>query len=611
VNISAIARQRDDHDCDHALVAGPDFPTTDGEGSALVKEITQDSAATGKTITLIRIVDLARLVRLVPLKRIGLDRLRDLFQNCVTPEIAKEWVDKLADEKVKRVPYKDILETIWEQQGERSEEAVEYSALAVALQKGSKHLNISKVELTQICAALSRMAPEMVSARRGSVELSQRPDKVMGVIGSVIREYPEEETKGIQLKPPRTMQTESLSLHPVHPFPARMAPSIVQRRLGATNRPISVLDPMSGSGTTIVAARLCGHRAIGFDTDPLAILIAETWSSDIDPARLRIEARRALTDAADRYHYLTQSEAYPADADDETRAFVRFWFDGMNRRQLAALSIAISQVKNPIDRNSLWCAFSRLIITKQAGASLAMDVSHSRPHKVYDIAPVKPLKGFLHAVDAVLKGSPFSNGPEFPKATVRRADARKLPLGDETVDLVITSPPYLNAIDYLRGHKFSLVWMGYKLGQIRGLRSENVGTERSLRSPVNDEHVRIAMKEMGDTGKLSERLRGMLARYVCDMNLVLAEISRVLRPRAETVLVVGDSTIRGVFVQNSRALTHLSRANGLTPVSTCRRPLLENRRYLPPPQKTMAGDQLGGRMREEVILTFRKSYSTA
>jgi hypothetical protein len=198
VGISAIARQRDDHGCDHAVVVGPDFPTTDGEGSALVKEIKSDHEAKNKTITLVRIVDMARLVRLVPLKRVGLDRLRNMLESCITPEESKAWIDVLADEKVQKVPYKDILETIWELQKERSDEAVEYSGLAVALQKGTKQLNIPKAEVSDICIALSRMAPEMISARKGSVELSQRPDKIMAVISSVIQEYPAEETKRMQ-----------------------------------------------------------------------------------------------------------------------------------------------------------------------------------------------------------------------------------------------------------------------------------------------------------------------------------------------------------------------------------------------------------------------------
>jgi hypothetical protein len=199
VGISAIARQRDDYDCDHALVAGPDFPTADGGESALVKEIANDRKASKKSITLIRISDLARLVRLVPLKRVGLGRIQDMLQTCVTPEECKAWIDKLAKESVQKVPYKNILEAIWGLQKERSDEAVEYSGLAVALQKGPEKLTISKVELIQICTNLSGMAPEMVAARKTSVELSQRPDKILAVIRSVIQEYPEEETKGMKI----------------------------------------------------------------------------------------------------------------------------------------------------------------------------------------------------------------------------------------------------------------------------------------------------------------------------------------------------------------------------------------------------------------------------
>lgn len=199
VGVSTIARQRDDYQCEHALVAGPDFPTTGAEQSALVKEITKDRDASGRTITLVRIPDLARLVRLVPLKRVNLGRIREMLLSCTTPEESKAWIDKLASEQVPKTPYRQILDAIWDLQKERSDESVEYSGLAVALQKGSQSLKMPKSELHEICVALSRMAPEMISARKSSVELSQKPDRVMSLIGSVIEEYPADETKGVQL----------------------------------------------------------------------------------------------------------------------------------------------------------------------------------------------------------------------------------------------------------------------------------------------------------------------------------------------------------------------------------------------------------------------------
>jgi SAM-dependent methyltransferase len=406
------------------------------------------------------------------------------------------------------------------------------------------------------------------------------------------------------------MTTKPFSLRPIHPFPARMAPSIIQRRL-KSQKAMCVLDPMAGSGTTIVAARLYGHRALGFDTDPLALLIARAWSSDVDLQNLRSRATKILIKARKRYQTIPLGAAYPQKADPETRAFIRFWFDPTNRRQLTALSDAILTVKDLTERTFLWSSFSRLIVTKDAGASLAIDVSHSRPHRAYTIAPVRPFDRFPSAVDTVLRASHFSSGQNLPSAVINRGDARNLPLPDKSVDLVITSPPYLNAIDYLRGHKLSLVWMGHRIREIRDLRSQNIGTESSVRSMVNADYVRSALKTMGDLEKLSGRSQGMLSQYVHDMNSVLAEISRVLKHHGEAVIVVGNSTIRGIFIKNSRALTYLARANGLTLTATRRRRLLENRRYLPPPGNKISGKLLRSRMREEVILTFAKINPSA
>jgi hypothetical protein len=367
-----------------------------------------------------------------------------------------------------------------------------------------------------------------------------------------------------------------------------------------------VVDPMAGSGTTIVAARLCGHHALGFDTDPLALLITRAWSSDVDPEPLRGLVTRILDEARKRYSSMTAAEAYPRGANKETQEFVRFWFDLTNRRQLAALASSIYQVRNRSTQAILWCAFSRMIITKGAGVSLAIDVSHSRPHRAYRIAPVKPLEKFSAALEQVLRGTQFSPSERFPVAEVRRGDARAIPLEDNSVDLVITSPPYLNAIDYLRGHKLSLVWMGHQIDALRELRSGNIGSERFDSSKVMASHRLAAEKVVSKFADLPARAQAMLTQYFGDMDRVLGEISRILKSTGTAIIVVGNSTIRGIFINNSRVLTHLARTNGLRLGSACRRPLQESRRYLPPPNHKKAGVMLKSRMNEEVILTFKK-----
>jgi len=304
---------------------------------------------------------------------------------------------------------------------------------------------------------------------------------------------------------------------------------------------------------------------------------------------------------------LTHQESYPNSADGETRQFIDFWFDAENRRGLTALATCISRVRSQTEQTLLWCAFSRMIITKTAGASLAMDVSHSRPHRAFDVAPVRPFDAFLKAVTKVAKNCPFSdNVSDAPTVDVRRGDARSLPVESASIDMIITSPPYLNAIDYLRGHKLSLVWMGHNISEIRALRSGNVGSEVSKESTSNTA-IQEAMESMADLEMLDKRRLGIIRRYVWDMNKVMRECARVLKRKGRAIFVVGDSAIRGVFVKNSEALLRLAESHGMLHISRTTRPLETRRRYLPPPESEKAGGKMQTRMREEVILQSVKA----
>ncbi len=400
---------------------------------------------------------------------------------------------------------------------------------------------------------------------------------------------------------------ETLGRDPVHPFPARMAPGIALDIIAAEPQPIRVLDPMMGSGTVLAVARACGHVAVGIDIDPLAVLLARVWTTAVDVAKVERKAAEVLERARNDFFSRRAYEAYPRYADSETRQFIRYWFDGYARRQLASLAEAIQRVKDDRIRDALWCAFSRLIITKQAGASLAMDLSHSRPHKVFDLAPIKPFNKFVAAVNHVLKnciGSDQRN--RGPAARVSLGDARKLPIASGTIDLVLTSPPYLNAIDYIRCSKFSLVWMGYTIGELGGIRTESVGAESSNQEAYENEDIRRIITNLKLSPRLSARNESVLAHYIKDMRSSVEEAARVLSPGGKAVYVVGENTVRGTFIANAKIVSSVAELSGLNVDGRRARELPANRRYLPPPTVRNAPELLDGRMRREVILSFSK-----
>lgn len=400
---------------------------------------------------------------------------------------------------------------------------------------------------------------------------------------------------------------DALGRHPIHPFPARMAPGVALNALSSAQKPLRVLDPMMGSGTVLAMARAHGHYAIGVDVDPLAVLLARVWTTAADQEEILDAGEAVLAKAQSIFGSVSYGSAYPQDSSTETRKFLRYWFDEYARRQLAALAVVIGRVRRRPVRDALWCAFSRLIITKSRGASLAMDLSHSRPHKVFHRAPMKPFDGFPAAVSVVAKNCvSLKAHNRGPRTTTILGDARKLTAESNSFDLVLTSPPYLNAIDYIRCSKFSLVWMGHGIEELRDTRASSVGSEVSHDEALDDEVVKAVISGLGLKPKLSSRNNGILSRYVWDMRDSLSEVSRVLKCGGEAVYVVGDSTIRGTFVRNSEIVRAVAELNNLTLVDRRSRNLPANRRYLPPPKKASLPAPLDTRMRREVVLTFKK-----
>jgi DNA modification methylase len=384
---------------------------------------------------------------------------------------------------------------------------------------------------------------------------------------------------------------------PVHPFPARMAPELALRHAKALAPQSTVLDPMVGSGTTLRFAADHGHRGVGFDVDPLAVLMARVWTTPLDVAKLRQRGVDAVAASTNDETRVLSAYPHSADTDD----FMTYWFAPQQRRELERLATVLRSMRGPI-ANALRLALSRIIITKDRGASLARDVSHSRPHKVAEDSDYDVGRGFLRSVEQIamrLERNPPPGG-----VSVNIGDARALPVKDAFVDAVITSPPYLNAIDYLRGHRMALVWLGFGLDHLREVRGTSIGTERGISDADNRALAEQLATQMGDLEQLPAKQVRMVLRYVLDMLATMKEIARVLRDDGVATLVVGNSSIRGVFLSNDAAITACARHAGLRRTSRRERPLPPSRRYLPPPGRA-SGRQLEQRMRTEVILRFR------
>jgi hypothetical protein len=393
----------------------------------------------------------------------------------------------------------------------------------------------------------------------------------------------------------------------LHPFPARMAPELALRELGKLRKGSTVLDPMAGSGTVLRQASSIGHMAIGFDVDPLAVLMSTVWTTPISEDNrvawlLRSILKKAAAQPEDSIHLPW------IDDDEETSAFVEYWFGESQRAQLRRLAYSLSQFpssgssRTTHAANILRVALSKIIITKDRGASLARDISHSRPHKVATSSTFDVFEAFQRSVAAVLRV--LQTAPSPGNVRVLLGDARSLkPIANRSIDAVMTSPPYLNAIDYIRGHRLALVWIGHKVSDLRAIRSESIGAERGLGAEATPKLFSEIEEAMCQPGTLSPRHAAMVGRYARDLHAVMSEITRVLKRDGRAVLVVGDSCIKDTFIMNSSGAVCAARMVGLELSRRVVRKLPLRRRYLPLPADSDA--PLGRRMRTESILSFR------
>lgn len=395
-------------------------------------------------------------------------------------------------------------------------------------------------------------------------------------------------------------------IRPIHPFPARMAPELVLSTLARVKSHVRVLDPMAGSGTVLRAASEHGHSTLGFDLDPLAVLIARVWTTPVKDKAIEIMGTKLLSSVKN----MPLKDARPSWQDDETTAFVDYWFGEPQKRELQRLANGISHLqrdcKTAINRAAVNClkvALSRIIITKANGASLARDISHSRPHRVMTESDYSVLAGFERSL-AFLRRRLHDQPPQ-GSSSVELGDARALKkVENESIDLVITSPPYLNAIDYMRGHRLALVWLGHPLRDLRAIRSSSIGAERGPDDFGHSGLFENISSAMCDIDRLPTRHRGMVLRFSEDLYRMLSEIARALRPSGKVVLIMGNSCLRDTFIHNSAGTIAAAKMVGLRLRRQSERNLPSGSRYLPTPN--VNSDPFVKRMRTETVLSFSK-----
>ncbi|MEM5804532.1 MAG: DNA methyltransferase [Candidatus Aenigmatarchaeota archaeon] len=274
-----------------------------------------------------------------------------------------------------------------------------------------------------------------------------------------------------------------------------------------------VLDPFCGVGTTLLACKQAGVRSVGFDVSPLTVLVSRVKTRDYDMEKLDAAVKDAL-----KWRF-RKPESIP------NEKWLRKAFSKWALEDIIFYRKKILELADEAERDFLSLA---LIDSAMKGSFAYKDGALVKIMK-RPVAPVgKMFKYKIRRMLADLRKNPMPD----VQADVVMGDARRLDLADGSIDYVITSPPYLNKIEYTSIYR----------------------TEFSLFFDMPETKLRSYVGEGDDPERA----------YFEDMAEVLGELFRVCRPGARLAVVIGGGCFPDRAVEVDSRLAELAEKSGFS-----------------------------------------------
>lgn len=298
--------------------------------------------------------------------------------------------------------------------------------------------------------------------------------------------------------------------HGLFPYRGKFHPQLVKGIINiiGLKRDDLLLDPMAGSGTTCLEARLLGINSIGVDVSPFCILMSEAKSlaMEIDPNILYL----LIPDRLKFLDFITRPSAV------SELPFV--------------IEKKMKRLEIPHDDSQIR-SLSKLVMLIYLDA-----MGYARRNELATLGGLFG-KVFDRYVSAIENFREFTSRVEIKlgRANFLRATALALPIKDESADGVVTSPPYSFAIDYVDNDKPQLEFLGCK---IDSLKKQMIG----LRGRTKHEKIE---------------------QYFQDMRYAIREISRVLKPNKICVIVVGSNDIQTGGIRHEVEFKKFAEDSGL------------------------------------------------
>jgi DNA modification methylase len=322
-----------------------------------------------------------------------------------------------------------------------------------------------------------------------------------------------------------------------------------------------ILDPFAGSGTSLLEASLMGIDSVGTEIDEIAKLIIKVKTTQLTEDEIQTAKSFTLRTIRNlEENNFTNDEIRLPHINN-----LEHWF---NESALRGLGYLYNKILSEIDNEQVkdFLLISMAGIVKRV--SNADDIS-PKPYVSNKVIKKPPAvaKIFLDSIERNLLGMIAMQTKQMGNVVVR-GDALHIQEAENTIDLAITSPPYINAFDYVRTLRLENLWLQLATeDELREKKKNYLGTE-SISVKQERENVDILRESdllktyYQEVQEVDEKRALIIKKFFEDMKRNLEEVYRVLKPGGYYGIVIGNSKIRNVDIESWKVLNDIGQNIG-------------------------------------------------
>lgn len=389
--------------------------------------------------------------------------------------------------------------------------------------------------------------------------------EVRGKVISIIHKFEEEKSfgkKGLERRNDFSWDYRNANTKPYthifHQYPAMFIPQVARRLVQSYSKEDDVIcDIFCGSGTALVESRLLGRNCWGIDLNPHAIFLAKAKTTPLDPSRLQKIYFELLKESR-------QTKLEPQD----TPAFfnVDYWFKPDVIKDLAKLRKTISNINGADVRNFFLVSFSHTVRT----------ASNTRggEFKLFRI-PEEKLENYEPDVLSIFKKKAEENingmreyyrdvkGNTWVEV-IEGDSTKENGIPEESVDLIITSPPYGDSrttVAYGQFSRLSSQWLGLVTDDRLQIDNEMLGGKpvKSLENNLRSENLSDIVEKISNRDK--KRAAEVLSFFI-DLEKTMEQAHRMLKDGKYFCLVIGNRTVKDVRIPTDFIITEIGEELG-------------------------------------------------